>query len=317
VLKLVEYTQLYMNTQLENVIYMETSLWRVRTNTPLYNAGMTFLHTKFGTIRNGICASFFPGPQPVSIERRHFDYVRQHQYVVCEKTDGVRHVLMCFKFDGKKVVLLVNRNTEFYVVPIRVQHTDILLDGELVKTHDGAWLYMVYDAIEPGTFPERFQFANTVISKIMRLTKDPFRVQLKTFYGMDQFSTFLSQTYHYETDGFVLTPVNEPIKVGTHETMFKWKPLEQNTIDFQLKKRPSSTNWGLYIQDKGVLVYECEIPYDNQYQEDQIVECKFIREGYTWQPIKVRDDKNYPNARRTFYRTMINLRENIQVGEFM
>ena len=302
---------------MENVMYMETPLWRVKTNTPLHNAAMMLLHGKFGTIRNGKCAPFFPGPQPVSIERRHFDHVRQNPYVVCEKTDGVRHVLMCFKFEGKKMVLLVNRNTEFYVVSIRMQHTDVILDGELVKTHEGKWLYMVYDVVEPGTFPERFQLANTVISKIMRVAKDPFKVQLKTFYTMDQFSTFLDQKYPYETDGFVLTPVSESIKVGTHETMFKWKPLEQNTIDFQLKKRPNSSNWGLYIQDKGVLVYECEIPHHDSYVEDQIVECQFIKNGHSWEPIKVREDKNYPNARRTFYRTMINLRENIQVSEFM
>lgn len=302
---------------MENVNYIETSLWRVKPDTPLHNAALTLLHTKFGTIKNGKFPPIFPGPQPVSIERRHFPLVKQNPYVVCEKTDGVRHALMCFKFEGKKMVMLVNRNVEFYIVPIRMQHTDVILDGELVKSHDGKWLYMVYDVVEPGAFQDRYNVANTVVSKILKVSKDPFKVQLKTFYTMDQFNVFLEQTYPYETDGFVLTPVNESIKVGTHETMFKWKPLEQNTIDFQFKARPNSTNWGLYIQDRGVLVYECEIPYDDTYKEDQIVECKFVKKGHTWEPIKVREDKNYPNARRTYYRTMINLREDIQVGEFL
>jgi hypothetical protein len=303
---------------MEKVVYSETSLWRVLSDTPLHNAALKLLHTKFGTIRsNGSFPPIFPGPQPVSIERRHFPVLKQAPYVVCEKTDGVRHALMCLKIDGKKIVLMVNRNIEFYVVPIRMQHIDVILDGELVKSHEGKWLYMVYDVVEPGAFPDRYDVARTVTSKILKVASDPFRVQLKTFYDMGQFGVFLEQTYPYETDGFVLTPVNDPIKVGTHETMFKWKPLEQNTIDFQLKVRPNSTHWGLYIQDRGVLVYECEIPYDDRYQEDQIVECKFIRKGHTWEPIKVREDKNYPNARRTYYRTMINLREDIQVGEFM
>lgn len=281
------------------------------------DAAILLLHQKFGTLKNGRHPPIFPGPQPVSIERRHIPILKQNPYVVCEKTDGVRHVLMCFKHEGKKVVVMINRNLECKVVPIRMQHTDVILDGELVQCHDGKWLYMVYDIVEPGNFPDRYEKARAVTSKILKVAKDPFKVQLKTFYTMDQFPQFLEQKYPYETDGFVFTPVAEPIKIGTHETMFKWKPLEQNTIDFQLKKRPQTTNWGLYVQDKGALIYECEIPHDDSYVEDQIAECKFIKKGHTWQPIKVREDKNFPNARRTFYRTMINLREDIQVGEFM
>lgn len=302
----------------EKVEYMGLMLWRVKPSTPLHTMALQFLHIKFGTLRDGgKIPPFFPGPQPVSIERRHFPILKSNDYVVCEKTDGVRHVLLSFKFEAKKMVIMVNRNLDFYIVPIRMQTIDAVLDGELVRTHDGKMLYMVYDAVVPMTFPGRYEFARDVTNKILKLSSDPFKVQLKTFYAMNQFSTFIEQKYPYETDGFVFTPVNELIKIGTHETMFKWKPLMQNTIDFQLKKRPNVEHWGLYIQDHGVLVYECEIPFDPMYEEDQIVECMFVKNDYTWTPLKVRPDKNYPNARRTYYRTMINLREDIQIEEFM
>ena len=36
-----------------------------------------------------------------------------------------------------------------------------------------------------------------------------------------------------------------------------------------------------------------------------------------WRPLKRRTDKNYPNNRRTFYRTIVNIKENIEMKEFL
>jgi hypothetical protein len=49
--------------------------------------------------------------------------------------------------------------------------------------------------------------------------------------------------FKYETDGLIFTPTNTgvggsgpglvgPLNLGTWELSFKWKPVEQNTIDF-------------------------------------------------------------------------------------
>jgi mRNA capping enzyme, catalytic domain len=84
----------------------------------------------------------FPGPQPVSIERRHFPWLKRQTYLVCEKTDGVRHILASCE-DG---VFLVNRAFAFEKVNIRVPK-DTLLDGELVTSKAGRRLFMVYDAV--------------------------------------------------------------------------------------------------------------------------------------------------------------------------
>ena len=46
--------------------------------------------------------NWFPGPQPISIERKHFRVLKSQPYVVCEKTDGVRHMLCSFEFEGKR-----------------------------------------------------------------------------------------------------------------------------------------------------------------------------------------------------------------------
>ena len=119
-------------------------------------------------------------------------------------------------------------------------------------------------------------------------------------------------SFEYETDGLVFTPVNEPIRMGTHETMFKWKPRERITIDFELRSGSE-----LFVQDRGVPYKEAELFLQNarpDLQDGTIVECGYGALG--WFVEKVRTDKTHANNRRTYFRTIVNIRENIQLGEF-
>ena len=99
--------------------------------------------------------------------------------------------------------------------------------------------------------------------------------------------------------------------------MFKWKPRDMNTIDFQLKQ--NGDKWNMYIQERGRLIFESIITHNEDWmKEDMIVECQYMIDGPTpwWKPVGVRTDKDYPNNRRTFYRTIQNIKENIQRREF-
>jgi hypothetical protein len=118
--------------------------------------------------------------------------------------------------------------------------------------------------------------------------------------------------FEYETDGLVFTPIREPIRMGTHETMFKWKPRERITIDFQLKNGRE-----LFIQERGDVYKEAELHNGNvraDLADGTIVECGYGPLG--WFVEKVRDDKTYSNNRRTYMRTLVNIREDIRVCEF-
>lgn len=308
----------------DKVDYLDASLWKVNKNSPIQHEAMMLLHGRFGTLRNGKPPPIFPGPQPISIERKHFPLLRRSNYVVCEKTDGVRHVMMCFKHENKNMCLITNRNLDMYLVNLRVPTSayekGTILDGEIVKSLEGRWMFMVYDIVIPGNFPERFQAADKIVSKIVNISKNIFVVKLKKFFKLNQFSELQNVEHPYHVDGYVFTPEDEPIRIGTHETMFKWKPLVQNTIDFQMKKRPNSENWGMYLQEKGILMYETEIsPSDCPPEfmvEDLIAECMYVPDHQAWFPLRIREDKNFPNARKTFYRTLVNLKEDIQVSEF-
>ena len=94
----------------------------------------------------------FPGAQPVSFARHHLDELQRNEYFMCEKTDGIRCLLLLdlvVTADGELVprTLCIDRKNNYYAVepPVRVPYWefprdadkflyDTLLDGELV--HD-------------------------------------------------------------------------------------------------------------------------------------------------------------------------------------
>lgn len=252
----------------------------------------------------------FPGPQPVSIERRHFPLLKRQPYVVCEKTDGVRHLLIGAP-DG--TVAIMNRALNFEIIKIRIPK-DTLLDGELVRAKNGRMLFIVYDAVRikgesVGELPldQRLEKARAVVRAIIKTAGAPFEVRVKTMWPLGAEFPALD-SFEYETDGIVLTPVNEPVRIGTHETMFKWKPHERITVDFELKNGTD-----LFVQDRGVPYKEAELHHRSNLPDGAIVECGYGDIG--WFVEKIRTDKKHANNRRTYFRTCVNLRENIQLQE--
>ena len=294
-----------------------------------------FIHTVWGS------KDYFPGPQPISIEYKHFPILKGAEYVVCEKTDGERYMMVALTYEGKRKCLFVNRAFKMFEVPINLKksaYEGTILDGEL---YDGT--LMVYDAVRVNgasvwdlNLMNRLEAAQNLMKSVIYMKSDTWRLKCKTFHEMRNFATFMNDylpMVEQKVDGLVFTPVNEPIRIGTHETMFKWKPQEQNTVDFLMKREPSRETpgckpgpiaWRLYVQEKGKMYFESEIPQNKMddepwFEDGAIVECKYItwEEPMWWKPLKRRRDKTHPNNRRTFYRTIVNIKENIQMKEFL
>ena len=307
----------------------------IKLESPLYKYVVQYIHAKWGS------KDYFPGPQPVSIEHRHFPVLKGAEYLVCEKTDGERYMMVACMFEGKKKCIFVNRAFNMFEVPINLKksaYDGTILDGELYED-----TLMVYDAVWVNgesvwnlNLMKRLEAARGIMKSIIYMKSDQYRLKCKTFHQMREFGKFMDEylpTVQQKIDGLVFTPVNEPIRIGTHETMFKWKPQEKNTVDFLMKWEPSRETpgfkpgtpaWRLYVQEKGKLFFESEIPFNRMedepwFEDGAIVECKYItwEEPMWWRPLKRRTDKNYPNNRRTFYRTIVNIKENIQMKEFL
>lgn len=275
-------------------------------------------------------APIFLGPQPISIEYRHFDQLKQKRYIVCEKTDGIRKVLVCLTVDGKKISTFINRALETDNVKLQFGKSVFdgsVFDGELCEDN----VFMVYDAFQVcgeymGSlhFLDRYVKIEKALKTLLVMKNDVVKIKLKRFFPLFEFQKFRDDylpTVAQKMDGLIFTPIDEPVKQGTHETMFKWKPREKNTIDFQMKDAGSS--WRLYIQEKGQLMYESEFPKtlmnEPWFANDIIVECQYMTEDTPlwWKPILHRRDKKHANNRRTFYRTLINIKEDIKLDEFL
>jgi len=249
----------------------------------------------------------FPGPQPISIERVHFPVLHSQPYVVCEKTDGVRHMLVCCELpDGKKICALVDRAFHVTYTTLTVPR-DTILDGELLDS-----VFYVYDAVRikgedlrTCSLLERLAKARAVVKLILKQPK--LIVKVKEMVPLKDIQTIQLGEH---TDGLVFTPIHEPIRMGTHETLFKWKPRHLITVDFLVQRGHE-----LYIQHRKELKYAANMhPKYPPCVDGVILECSYGELG--WTPVKERPDKTYPNNQRTYERTIVNLREDIRLEEF-
>jgi len=107
----------------------------------------------------------------------------------------------------------------------------------------------------------------SVVKSQMQATPSPLRIEVKTFYSTDDKQTIFQGCdlilqklsdglFEYNTDGLIFTPANLGVganKVGevvkplksTWNYSFKWKPVEQNTIDFliSIKKQENGSDY--------------------------------------------------------------------------
>ena len=301
-----------------------------------------FIFESWGSIgKDGSYPPFFPGPQPISIERKHFRHFARNEYLACEKTDGLRIAFVCVEIEGTKCCVLVNRSMKMEHVKIKSipskAYKGTILDGEMVyNKKDGKRMFMIYDAaiiagemLRRSNLTTRLSAIDKFTRSVMKMKTDPFVMKLKTFYPMTDIRTLVHKVniddFDYNNDGLIFTPVAPGIQIGTHETMFKWKPKEMNTIDFSVRNRADGTI-ALYIQERGELIFstllkreQIDATWHKVLVDGTIVECRFLDTSWPnrWDPIGIRTDKTYPNNRRTFNRTMVNIQEDIRIQEFV
>ena len=137
---------------------MSTEMF-VTSESPLYKHVVEFIHRVWGS------KDYFPGPQPVSIEYKHFPILKDGDYVVCEKTDGERHMMIATTFEGKSKCLFVNRAFNVFEVKININkkmYDGTILDGDFREWHP----HLCH--LSAGTFPieeERGQRRWTVFTR--------------------------------------------------------------------------------------------------------------------------------------------------------
>ena len=281
---------------------------------------------------------YFPGPQPVTIEKKDIEKLK-NEYMVCEKTDGDRAVLILINLNNKPMCFLINRNNELYFLDLSFKkevYEGSDFDGELIKTKEGVWNYLIHDCMAyNGTsfleisHPLRYGCIIDFITK--RYKNEPtdcINIKTKIFYkfGSGLVTTWehIQKTTENKIDGLIFTPINGAIKFGRDNSLFKWK--EDHTIDFLVKIVNKKIN--LYYYKKTLVIYKSFSSKEKNYKAiidfiDEntdlttgvIIEFKIICETDCFIPYRIRKDKNKPNGEITVNNTLKNIQESIKINE--
>ena len=210
----------------------------------------------------------FPGAQPVSFSNRHIEELKERDYYVCEKSDGIRCLMYLTEGeDNQEVVYLIDRKNEYYFVPDlhfplgeqeQAFHTRTIVDGELVidtlANGESIMRYLVYDCLMldgvdlmPRTLDKRLAyFREKVYNPYRELYKKypeelqylPFQLEFKEMqfgYGIQMMFKDVLPKLQHGNDGLIFTCRETPYQFGTDQHILKWKSAELNSVDFRMQ----------------------------------------------------------------------------------
>jgi hypothetical protein len=295
---------------------------------------------------------YFPAPQPVSLERRDIFKFRKFPYLACVKSDGMRFIMVCTIVDGVNKCYMVNRAFRYYEVEQCFSdeiYRGTIFDGELIKTGENRdnWTYIVHDCISfcgenvtQKTFTDRYKHVTNAIETSWDYVKtkkedsiDSFPVEVKKFYNFSDMDKLVddmkSGKINHNTDGLIFTPVKLPVGMHTQYTLFKWKPRNLHTFDFKIVEKDNTVI--AQVSEKGSIIDFASIDKNTEvgkvftdklnglsgYSNGSIVECDYDEVTECYEPKLIRDDKTHPNGIFTVDKTLLNIRENITIGELI
>ncbi|KAK4058523.1 Dcp1p-Dcp2p decapping enzyme complex alpha subunit [Microbotryomycetes sp. JL221] len=210
----------------------------------------------------------FPGSQPVSFDKDSLQLLQKEDFWVCEKSDGVRVLVLIGATEEGQQVFLVDRFNDFYRVydvmfphqdGLQYNHSNTVLDGELVidvdpETGAHKWRLLAFDLLvcdsinlmHKSLLSRYGRLKSWIIEPYEKLLKvrpellqyAPFRVLLKRqelSYGIEAVFRDHLPSLRHGNDGLIFTSAESPYTAGTDPKILKWKPPSGNSIDFLLQ----------------------------------------------------------------------------------
>ena len=215
---------------------------------------------------------------PVTMERRHLRRDRPNNiltgYTVTNKADGQRCFLVVMR--DKRVIRITPSLQVAWtgLTATNDKHIGDIIDGEYLADRNLFCIFDVYsylgkdtrrlplmttdDDILKNPMKSRLGCAHAFVKDLMKefttlMNKTPFRIETKMFLAGDgaamenAIRKILDTKFEYPTDGLIFTPRDSPVapvvdrKGNTWLRVYKWKPADQNSIDFLVRYKHGET----------------------------------------------------------------------------
>ena len=223
--------------------------------------------------------SYFLAPKPITLEQKNLVEPEQaigittilKNYAVTDKADGERMLLYVDEDSKCYLINSVFQVKDTGIVATSAALASSLLDGEYIVAEK---VFIVFDVYFVGRDnlmklplmaegePNRYAKMEIITQTDYWNTRNsPVRIELKKHIRADGAEMFkvckdiLNAPRKYNIDGLVFTPVDLPVfayypgqfkkirgKGMAWDKVFKWKPPEQNTIDFLVREEPGIVN---------------------------------------------------------------------------
>lgn len=203
------------------------------------------------------------------------------------------------KTDGVNKLLLISPNGAYlYSPPVNVLKVGTfrsdgatIIEGEYIKEERRFYAYDIMsldgNSLVERPFPERYKILQ-IVTQDLSQQKFMIRITVKQFLFTDR-KIIRDHLKTQKTDGLIFQSLGP---YYNNET-FKWKPIEQLTVDFYVKDSVPYVIEGNKLIPFGI--GRVHIPEALKNSPVDIFECRFIR-GQGWLAVRARPDKVTPNS---------------------
>lgn len=304
-----------------------------------------------------------PVDNPVSLDREGLRRLQQENYIVAYKADGTRYLLVLTLYQGRPLAALVDRAGKTFSLHVQTQWSHFqrnsVFDGELCSIDNQNQHFLVFNALmDQGLqlldlpYPQRLQYVQTnfpahplsaeekrsTTSYIVPLAPHLHFVTKEWDFARNMRAMLRNVTPRYVTDGFVLTPVDQPVVSGRNPALFKWKhthPIDVRVVVQNKAMQIQVDDHGTPVALKTILPHIEFVPTDDWntlyagwllYDQilstptcvfNQVVEMKCVpsRQGFLLEYMRLRPDKEGPNNIQTIKKTLQSIHDAITQEE--
>ncbi|KAJ3213282.1 Dcp1p-Dcp2p decapping enzyme complex alpha subunit, partial [Clydaea vesicula] len=275
--------------------------------------------------------------------------------------DGLRVLLFTNIIENQPETFLIDRRNDYYSVnfflpsPEDIENKfldNTLLDAEIVidveEDNKHTLRLLLFDCIiyesnnlSGKPYTSRLgRLTNFVIGPFKKkLEKDkdyarklPFQMDLKKLhlsYGLAMVFEEIPKLKH-KSDGIIFTSSVGPYVGGTCDKILKWKPSDENTVDFKVEIKGDPNNNPTY----NILIWiggrqhqffqrltvdkETQTLFLRKNPHNRVIECRYdpCWEG-SWRFVRFRDDKDKANHISVYEKIMTSINDNIEKSDLL